>query len=51
VRGAAAFPRVPAAVARGTRDGPKQPAWRRFLYGYCVVFALETMLDPFATVR
>lgn len=24
-------------------------AWRRFLYGYCVVFALETMLDPFAT--
>jgi len=24
-------------------------AWQRFLYGYCVVFALETMLDPVAT--
>ena len=24
-------------------------AWRRFLYFYCVVFALETVLDPVAT--
>jgi hypothetical protein len=34
-------------VARATARS--DDAWRRFLYGYCVVFALETMLDPIAT--
>jgi hypothetical protein len=36
------FSPVAQAMARGE-------AWRRFVYVYCIVFSVETMLDPFAT--
>jgi hypothetical protein len=36
------FSPVAQAMARGE-------AWRRFVYVYCVVFSVETMLDPVAT--